>query len=265
MLTDTSPAGMIAAIEANVWGVWSACAASPDMEVYDGPEMIRYCSGIPFAPLNGVLRTRLDESEADEVIEATLAYFDWKDAPMNWAVEPSAKPDDLAERLVAKGLVQDGEGDPGMALELRKLGDAPESPTGFTVESVPSEEWQGDFADVMAAGFGFTGSAAKEFMRIVATVAKARPGTEFAYVGRLDGRPVATSMLVPAGGVAGVHNVTTLEDARGRGIGAAMSYAPLVEARDQGYKIAILESSEMGLGVYKRLGFDEYCRFLRFV
>ena len=256
---------MIAAIEANVWGTWAACAESPDAEVYDGPEMLRYLSGIPFAPLNGVLRTRLDESEVDDVIDATLAYFDWRDVPMNWTVEPSAKPDDLADRLVAKGLVRDGEEEPGMAMELQKLGDAPERPVGFTVESVPSDEWQGDFADVMAAGFGFPGSAHKDFIRIIATAAEARPGTEYGYVGRLDGRPVATSMLVLAGGAAGIHNVTTVEDARGQGVGAAMSYAPLVEARDQGYKIAILQSSEMGLSVYKRLGFREYCRFQRFV
>jgi predicted GNAT family acetyltransferase len=256
---------MIAAIEANIWGAWEATAASADVEVYDGPEMLRYATGIPLVSLNGVLRTRLDASEVDDVIDATLAYFEWRDVPMNWAVEPSAKPDDLADRLVAKGLVHNGANDPGMAMELETLGSAPERPDNLKVEHVPTNEWQGDLADVLAAGFGFPGSTHKDFIRILAAGSDARPGTLYGYVGRLDGRPVATSLLVLTGGAAGIYNVTTVEDARGKGIGTAMTYEPLVEARDQGYKIAILQSSEMGLNAYKRLGFREYCVFQRFV
>ncbi len=67
------------------------------------------------------------------------------------------------------------------------------------------------------------------------------------------------------GGVAGIYNVATVEEARGKGIGAAMTYAPLLEARELGYKIAVLQSSSMGYGVYKKLGFEEYCRLPGFV
>jgi GNAT superfamily N-acetyltransferase len=264
ILTDTSPAGMIAAIEANIWGAWQTSAESAEVEVYDGPEMLRYASGIPMAPLNGVLRTRLEPGEADDVIEATLEYFEWRDVPMNWTVEPSAKPDDLGVRLMAKGLVPEDEEEPGMAMELEALGGAPGQPANLEIERVPTDEWQGDFADVMAGGFGFPGSAHKDFVRILAAGSDARPGTLYGYVGRLDGRPVATSMLLLAAGAAGIHNVTTLEDARHQGVGTAMTYAPLIEARDLGYKIAILQSSEMGLNAYKRLGFREYCMFQRF-
>ena len=39
-----------------------------------------------------------------------------------------------------------------------------------------------------------------------------------------------------------------------------MTLAPLLEARAMGYRIGVLHASEMGLGVYRRLGFQEYCR-----
>ena len=41
---------------------------------------------------------------------------------------------------------------------------------------------------------------------------------------------------------------------------AAVTLAALREARDLGFTIGVLGSSEMGYGVYLRLGFIEYCR-----
>ena len=81
------------------------------------------------------------------------------------------------------------------------------------------------------------------------------------YVGRLDGRPVATSRLSLAGGAAGIYAVETLAEFRGRGIGRAMTLAPLLAARRLGYRIGTLQSSEAGFGVYRSIGFEEQFRY----
>jgi hypothetical protein len=44
-----------------------------------------------------------------------------------------------------------------------------------------------------------------------------------------------------------------------------MTLAPLMDAREMGYRIGTLQSSEMGLNVYRRLGFKEYCRVSQYV
>ena len=49
-------------------------------------------------------------------------------------------------------------------------------------------------------------------------------------------------------------------EARGKGIGAAMTLAPLLKARESGCRLGILQSSQMGYGVYKALGFQEHCK-----
>lgn len=39
-----------------------------------------------------------------------------------------------------------------------------------------------------------------------------------------------------------------------------MTLGPLREARALGYRLGILHSSRMGMGVYRQLGFEEHCR-----
>ncbi|MFX0029316.1 MAG: GNAT family N-acetyltransferase, partial [Candidatus Hermodarchaeota archaeon] len=74
-----------------------------------------------------------------------------------------------------------------------------------------------------------------------------------------DGNPVASSLVLYKAGVAGIHMITTLEEARGKGIGTAITLAPLNEAKKLGYETAILHSTEMGINMYKQMGFKEYC------
>jgi predicted GNAT family acetyltransferase len=54
--------------------------------------------------------------------------------------------------------------------------------------------------------------------------------------------------------------VATLPEARGKGIGAALTVNPLQEAREMGHRIGVLQSSEMGFNVYKMLGFRHLCQ-----
>jgi ribosomal protein S18 acetylase RimI-like enzyme len=78
---------------------------------------------------------------------------------------------------------------------------------------------------------------------------------------RVDGRPVATALGLLAGEGIVIVNVATVPDARGRGIGRAVTLAAMHAGADAGATIAVLQSTEMGHGVYQRLGFEEYGRY----
>ena len=69
------------------------------------------------------------------------------------------------------------------------------------------------------------------------------------------GRPVARSMAVVTGEIVGIHNVFVPPELRNRGYGAAITIAAIEAGRSLGAKAACLESTELGLPVYHRLGF----------
>ena len=86
------------------------------------------------------------------------------------------------------------------------------------------------------------------------------------YVGRVDGAIVSTGLGFTVEGVTGVFNVATPPEHRGRGYGSAVTSRALRDAFDAGSQLAFLQTSELGHGVYRRLGFrsgEEYLLLTR--
>jgi predicted acetyltransferase len=63
-----------------------------------------------------------------------------------------------------------------------------------------------------------------------------------------------------AGGVAGIYHVTTLPEVRNRGIGKHITLAPLLDARENGYRVGTLFASRLGEVVYRQIGFEALSR-----
>jgi predicted acetyltransferase len=64
-----------------------------------------------------------------------------------------------------------------------------------------------------------------------------------------------------AGGAAGLYTVVTMPEARGLGIGRAMTLTALLAGREAGMLIGALQATEMGRRIYARLGFEELFRY----
>jgi predicted GNAT family acetyltransferase len=86
------------------------------------------------------------------------------------------------------------------------------------------------------------------------------------YVGRAEGAIVSTAVGVTVGGATGVFNVATPPEHRGRGYGAALTARAVRDGFGAGSRFAFLQSSDIGHGVYRRLGFrdvEEYVLLTR--
>lgn len=80
------------------------------------------------------------------------------------------------------------------------------------------------------------------------------------YLGRIEGRPVATAAQFFWGGLGGIWWLTTVPEFRKRRVASDITRAALVDAIRLGYRAVMLESLPAVVPMYRRLGFKEYCR-----
>lgn len=262
ILRDLSPAALSAAIEANLYCLLPAWGKWPKADVHEEAGMTWCITDLPYALFNGIVRTRLLPETTGRAIKEALARCRTRGVPASWWTGPSTEPADLGSRLMKSGFNE--ERMPGMAIELAKLKEEPRSSARLTIQIVRDEVSAREWGIACARGFGepTVERLGETWADLLAYV---DPATVVAYLGYLDGQPVATSMLMYGAGVAGIYAVATVPEARRKGIGAAMTRTPLLDARSNGYAIGILQASEMGASVYRSLGFQEYCEVFEYI
>ncbi len=257
---DSSPPTLAVAIEANGLELTAYMGRFPTDELYDGPDLMRVVTGVPRPTWNGVHRARFAAEDADARIVEVLRFFRSRRLPFTWIIGPSTRPTDLGERLAAHGLTHDRD-EIGMAVDLRKMNEGLPTPPGLTVERAVDEKTLRDCLRPQAVVHEMPESSVEAHLHRAKTLALGPNSLLRLYVGYLKGEPVAASMMfLGSGAAAGIYAVATLPEARGKGIGTAMTMRPLLEAQALGQLIGTLGATDMGLNVYRRLGFREYCK-----
>jgi hypothetical protein len=122
-------------------------------------------------------------------------------------------------------------------------GVAPAPPDGVTVTEVRDAAGLAGWDRVLAAGYPMPHSPAP---------AALLGGPTRFWLASVDGEPVATAVSHAAHGVVDVEAVATLPGYRGRGIGAAVTWAATLAGPDLP---AVLIASDDGIGVYRRMGY----------
>ena len=258
ILRDTSPEALVAAIEANTCDAFVRWGQALGAEYHDDGEVQWFVSGVPLQLWNGVVRAQFAAGDVNAKIDAALRHFAAHQVPMSWLIGPSTRPPNLGRLLEEHGLTLDSEA-PGMAAHLRQATTTTLLPPGLTIAEVGDGATLAQWIETLVAGNEFPDVMREQLMQLYGRHGfRLTPSVRY-FLGALDGRPVATSLLFLSAGVAGIYCVATVPSARGQGIGSAMTVAPLQIARDLGYTIGVLQSSQMGLNVYRRLGFQEYC------
>ncbi len=227
------------------------------MHVDETAELVLVDCGLPCDTFNIVCRARLEPQRAEQRISAALEYFAGVQRPFAWWLGPADQPANLASLLEAAGL-RHAESELAMAADLELLSSADLAPGGLELRRARTAAELHDYAQVVAQNWTPPDDDVLRFYELAAPFVLAEGAALWMYVGYLDGVPVAASELDVAGGVAGLYNVCTLEAYRRRGFASALTLRPLLDARDEGYRIGVLQASAGGAGVYARLGFEAY-------
>ncbi|HYM84777.1 MAG TPA: GNAT family N-acetyltransferase [Candidatus Dormibacteraeota bacterium] len=242
-----------AAFESSLVAFVRAVRGQPWSEVVETDDVIVGVTGVPLPAMNIVARAVLAPPTADARIGEVLARLAGCHVPFSWWVTPTSAPGDLVGRLTRAGLA-DAAALPAMALDLAawtRRG----TPPGVGVERVREGGAWTDTVRAMALGFDLPDAVVPTLAERFGALLSRRDLRWFAA--RFDGEIVACALSVVSGGVVGIYNVATIPEARGRGAGSAVTAAALADGRRSGATVAVLESSEMGHAVYRRLGFED--------
>jgi len=213
-----------------------------------------FCAGGSAHPVmaNAAFRTE-DDADPDELIGRAREFFGSRGRGFSlWLRHAEPADDDLTEAARGAGLEM-VYSMPEMVLARRPETHPP--PIGVELRQVrepaqASEYWNVAAASYASLGFPpevFTGNSDHEGM-LTANLA--------AFVAHVDGEAAGIAMTIVSDGVAGIYWVGTVERARGRGIGWAVTAAATSAGFDLGADVASLQASHMGRPVYERMGFE---------
>jgi GNAT superfamily N-acetyltransferase len=214
-------------------------------------------SDLPFPLFNAIVGARFASGTVEQRARDVVAPYLERGLPFLWWTTPSGHADELRPVLTELGMVE--EPTPGMYVDLNPVD--LRLPDGVDVVTVDSLNMP-DILKVFLDGFGFPETLFDDFRVLIEAFFRLGGLHVLAFD---HDRPVAGGSAWLTGPTAGLYNISTLEEARGRGLGNAVTAALMNLARDHGATQAILHSSEMGRSVYERLGFVEVCRVPQFV
>ena len=257
ILNDLSERALIKAIEKNMYALTPLDHNWPQIEIYKGGNVSWCLTDVAFPTCNPIIHVNLRPEEVDDLLENIIAKARSRKVNLHCWVTQDTKPVNLAEYLTTHGFTRVGE-PAGMAIDLNEIDEDAHTPVGFRIVEASDDATIKTWCQVTCAGFGIPEIAVLSVLEWITMDIKMKQPIKL-YLGLLDGKPVA-SMYYLGEGVAGIYFVATLSEARNQGIGHAITQKPLLDARALGYRVGILQASDMGKPVYLRLGFKEYSR-----
>ena len=225
---------------------------SAEGEILEVGGVFAFVTGVPLSLFNGCV---VVEPATVTELDAALEWVRRRGMPhRTWIAEEFAP--GLSDVPPGHGLQRDPVPYPGMV--LHPVPEPPPPSVGVTVVPV-TESSLDEYLQVCMEG-GLPPDLAQ---RLFSPSFAADPDVRL-FTGRLEGRPVGTSVAIRSGDVSGVYAVGTLTAARRRGVGTALTWAAVAASRAWGCDTIALQASDMGFSVYAAMGFRTVVSYAAF-
>lgn len=180
----------------------------------------------------------------EHAIKIATSFFDDRNLP--FVVSLLGEDRDAVQAVERAGLTLDNKM-PLMLIDANELRTNQPAPPGLEIRRVDSR----NLDEHIGGEFGAKG---RDAYRTLLTSVLGVDGWEM-FGGYIDGRGVSNGMSFTFDGLIGVYSVGTATEARRQGIGEATTATVIRAGFEGAATISYLFSSEMGYGVYERMGF----------
>jgi ribosomal protein S18 acetylase RimI-like enzyme len=245
---------VLVAADQNMVRAWRAVLAGSPIpgDIHDD-DVVLLSSGLPVPLFNPAFVTR-PPADPGATVARVVDHYASLGAPfvLDFRDEVAFG---LAEACTAAGLVEHWR--PALMVLDPIPPTVAQAPSDLEVSRVTTETLD-DYSAVLSAGFGIplelTDLVSGPWLLSVAA----------GLIGTVQGEPTGSAAVFVSEGVAGIYNVATVPQGRGKGIGEAMTWAAVRAGQEAGATCAILQSSEQGEPVYRRMGFATPTRYRQF-
>ena len=201
---------------------------------------------------NAAFRTD-DGLDPEQLIERAQAFFGPRERGFAvWARGGASEDSDLVEAAERAGLKNVFEM-PEMIREAEPL--EPITPDGVELRRVASPEDAARYWEIAISSYASIGFPPEIFAFYENNELLWSDGVA-AFLAHVDGRPAGISMTIVSHDVAGIYWVGAMEEARGKGLGRAVTAAATNAGLEMGATTASLQASPMGESLYRQMGFE---------
>ncbi len=220
-------------------------------------------SKVDYPLTNAVWALNKEAEFPDSKIKEIVSFFQKRDYAQTWWLGEHSTPPHLESALIKYGLTRVVADTPMMAADLTTM-DFTELDVLFDTRKIQVRRVE--TADDLSKWLAVVHDVYRypnEYMDALRYIftAKMKDGASSLaqnFLAEVDGKPVGASSLSLCEGLAGLYYVCTKKETRGQGVGTAVTLAAMKHGSERGYEVGILGASEMGFGVYQRVGFKEY-------
>jgi ribosomal protein S18 acetylase RimI-like enzyme len=225
----------------------------PGADVEDEPGWLLGAGSASHPAISNAAFRRDDGVDPEELLARAREFFGERGRGFSvWVRDGQDEDSDLLAAAGAAGL-QFVYAMPEMTLTAPV--ETPALPPGAELRRLATENQAEDYWKVAAVSYASLGFPPEVFAGYTDHAGLLAENVA-AFLAYLGGEPVAIAMTIVSGGVAGIYWVGTLEQARGKGLGRAVTAAATNAGFELGADLASLQASPMGKPIYEAMGYE---------
>lgn len=206
---------------------------------------------------NEIIHAAITDPDVDAVIDRANDEYRSRGLRFRWNLSPGHAPDDLGERLSARGFQPSW----GRAMARSTIAPPPPPPPEVEILRVDATTIA-QYSSVMASGWDLDPAAVAAIDRVALLGPVNHGAPRLGFLARVDGEPAGVASMMMFRRSAFLQAAVVLPAYRGRGLYRALVAARLEHARAVDRTLATCHAREStSAPILERLGFVTVCRF----